>query len=161
LSHQPYFCEGFFKIGSYELLAGLALNCDPPDLWFLRSWDYRREPPVPCDVASSLGTLLGVELLDHMGTKLNFIEEHVIFLSGTFLQGTLPCLPQAPSALSHLHTSRICVPMASWGQLCHASAGPDHHRLVMNSPQVPSGPASSPGAVGAARFLSAAAPAGC
>jgi hypothetical protein len=34
-------------------LHGLALNHDPPDLYllffpyFLSSWDYRREPPVP------------------------------------------------------------------------------------------------------------------
>jgi hypothetical protein len=25
-------------------LPGLALNPNPPDLCFLRSWDYRREP---------------------------------------------------------------------------------------------------------------------
>jgi hypothetical protein len=27
-------------------LTGLALNHDPPDLCFLSSYDYRREPPV-------------------------------------------------------------------------------------------------------------------
>jgi hypothetical protein len=28
-------------------LPGLALNCDPPDLCLLGSYDYRREPPPP------------------------------------------------------------------------------------------------------------------
>jgi hypothetical protein len=28
-------------------LPGLALNCDPPDLCFLSSYDYRHKPPVP------------------------------------------------------------------------------------------------------------------
>jgi hypothetical protein len=39
LSHstRPFFVMGFFEIGSSELLPGLALNCDPPDLCLLSS----------------------------------------------------------------------------------------------------------------------------
>jgi hypothetical protein len=28
-------------------LSGLTSNCYPPNLYFLSSWDYKREPPVP------------------------------------------------------------------------------------------------------------------
>jgi hypothetical protein len=34
--HQPYFCEGFFEIGSLELF-GMASNCNLPDLCLLTS----------------------------------------------------------------------------------------------------------------------------
>jgi hypothetical protein len=36
-SHQLYFCEGFFEIGSPELFVPEALNHDPPDLCLLSS----------------------------------------------------------------------------------------------------------------------------
>jgi hypothetical protein len=36
LLHQLFIVMGFFKIGSLELLARMALNCDPPDLCLLR-----------------------------------------------------------------------------------------------------------------------------
>jgi hypothetical protein len=36
----------FFEIGSCELFAWLALNCEPPDLCLLSSEDYRHELPV-------------------------------------------------------------------------------------------------------------------
>jgi hypothetical protein len=39
---------GIFEIGSCKLFApGLALNCDPPDLCLLSSWDYRRDHQCP------------------------------------------------------------------------------------------------------------------
>jgi hypothetical protein len=33
--------------GLTNFLPQLALNCDPPDLHLLSSWDYRNEPPLP------------------------------------------------------------------------------------------------------------------
>jgi hypothetical protein len=30
-----------------DYLPGLALNCNPPDLCLLSSWDYSHEPPAP------------------------------------------------------------------------------------------------------------------
>jgi hypothetical protein len=39
---------GIFEIGSCGInCPGLALNCDPPDLCLLKSWDYRHELLVP------------------------------------------------------------------------------------------------------------------
>jgi hypothetical protein len=36
-SSQPFFVMVSFKIGSFELFAGLTLSLDPPDLCLLRS----------------------------------------------------------------------------------------------------------------------------
>jgi hypothetical protein len=49
LSHStsPIFVKGFLRLDLAKLFAMLALNCDPPDLWQLSSWDYRHRPPVP------------------------------------------------------------------------------------------------------------------
>jgi hypothetical protein len=35
--HQPFFVKGFFEIRLMHYLAGLASNCDPPDLCLLSS----------------------------------------------------------------------------------------------------------------------------
>jgi hypothetical protein len=46
--HQPIFVMNFFfKYGLLNYLPRLASSCDPPDLWLLNSWDYRREPQHP------------------------------------------------------------------------------------------------------------------
>jgi hypothetical protein len=36
--------EEFFEIGSLKLFDQVGFQPDPPDLCFLCSWDYRREP---------------------------------------------------------------------------------------------------------------------
>jgi hypothetical protein len=44
LPAPPFFCNEFFKVGSYKPFApGLVLNCNLPDVCF----QSRREPPVP------------------------------------------------------------------------------------------------------------------
>jgi hypothetical protein len=49
---------GFFKVGSCELFAQLALNHDPPDLCLLSSWDYRYAQSCPAS-DNSFFLLLG------------------------------------------------------------------------------------------------------
>jgi hypothetical protein len=40
---------GIFEIGFYLFLKkpGLASNCDPPDLCYMSSYDYRHKSPMP------------------------------------------------------------------------------------------------------------------
>jgi hypothetical protein len=46
-SASPFFVMGYSREVSQTICPGLALNCDPPDLCFLSSWDYKREPLAP------------------------------------------------------------------------------------------------------------------
>jgi hypothetical protein len=43
----PFLCWVFYREELENYLPGVALNHDPPDLCFLSSWDYRREPLAP------------------------------------------------------------------------------------------------------------------
>jgi hypothetical protein len=47
LSHSTSPPPFFSRYVPENYLPGLALNCDPPDLCFLSSYDYRHKPPVP------------------------------------------------------------------------------------------------------------------
>jgi hypothetical protein len=49
LSHStsPIFVKSFLRKGLLNYLPRLASNLDPPDLCFLSSWNYRREPRTP------------------------------------------------------------------------------------------------------------------
>jgi hypothetical protein len=48
LSHTSGpFCSSYFGDGGLKnSFSKLALNCNPPHLSLLNSWNYRREPPV-------------------------------------------------------------------------------------------------------------------
>jgi hypothetical protein len=62
-------------------LLGLALNCDPPDLCLLSSWDYRREPPV--------STVASLEPMHHTTGGRRFLPLPLVSARG----GRTPCLP--------------------------------------------------------------------
>jgi hypothetical protein len=48
----PHNVLGIFEIGFYELFAQAGHYHNSPDLYLLRRWDYRCDPPAPCFIPS-------------------------------------------------------------------------------------------------------------